>query len=74
MQIPIAHVAQLLNTNIGIAKRKLKGHENGGYVSLEELTDWVEKTYSSNPLMYDKWLEILKHFEQKAIKENQKQS
>ena len=63
-KVPIAFVAQMLNTTISKAQRKLGGR---GHVELEELIEWVEK-HSSN-VNYRHWIEMIEKLEKNLAKE-----
>ena len=65
-QVPIAFVAQMLNTTISKAQRKFGGR---GHVEMEELIEWVEK--HSGHVNYRHWIEMIKKAEQNLAKEPQ---
>ena len=68
-QVPIAYVAQMLNTTISKASRKFGGK---GHIELEDLIDWVEK--HSGHVNYRHWVEIIEKLEKKlALKTPEKE-
>lgn len=65
-QVPIAFVAQMLNTTISKAQRKFGGR---GHVEMEELIEWVEK-HSGN-INYRYWVKMIEKLEKNLAKEIQ---
>ena len=63
-QVPIAFVAQMLNTTISKAQRKFGGR---GHVEMEDLIEWVEK-HSGN-INYRHWIEMIEKLENNLAKE-----
>ena len=62
--VPIAFVAQMLNTTISKAQRKFEGK---GHVEIEELIEWVEK--HSGHINYRHWIEMIEKLEKNLAKE-----
>lgn len=65
--IPVAWVAQMLNTTIGKAQRLLKAQ--GGSVPLETFIEFVEKRYRNNTGRYNYLIKEIEKIEQRIIKE-----
>ena len=63
-KVPIAFVAQMLNTTISKAQRRFGGR---GHVELEELIEWVEK--HSKHINYRHWIEMIEKLEKSMAKE-----
>lgn len=68
-KVPIAFVAQMLNTTISKAQRKFGGK---GHIELEELIEWAEK-HSSN-VNYRHWIEMIEKVEKNLAKETPNQT
>ena len=64
IKVPIAFVAQMLNTTISKAQRKSGGK---GHIELEELIEWVEK-HSAN-VNYRHRIELIEKLEKNLVKE-----